>query len=564
MAFNTGRRYNRLPYTFVNLGEGGGATTTTFDNTARTSVTQEQSESRRFQQDHVLTFDKRFGDHSFNAIAGFTTVYTTGSFVNGTRTDTAVNIPNDPDFWYIGISNPNNPGSLGGGGSENSIAGAFGRVSYSYQGKYLLNATIRRDGSSKFAPENRWGTFGSVGAGWVVSDEKFFSRFSKALDYLKIRGAWGLTGNANGFADNLYKAGISNSSTAIFGDNIYTSIQAAYIPDPNLHWETVKGIDVGFDLRALRNRLNAEVTYYNRTTTDILTAVPLPNDTRSFFTNLGEITNKGVELNLGWSDKIGRDITYSVNGNFSYNKNVVNSIGDNTNFQITGNGGVNLTTTGQSIGYFYGYRQVGVYQSTADLLKQPALSNSLPGDVAYADINGDGIINSADRSYIGTPFPPYSYGGSISLGYKNFDLEIEGQGSAGNKIYTQRRTATFTVLNYEANRLNAWTAPGTSNIEPIMDNTRGNNFLMSTYYLEPGDYFRLRTIQLGYTLGKNIMSRVKLQQARIYISGQNIKSWTKVTGYSPEPQIGSILGGGADNGAYPVPATYTFGINLTF
>ena len=183
-------------------------------------------------------------------------------------------MPDDPDFWYLGIINVNNPLSNGGGGTENSIVGTFARISYAYKNKYLLNATIRRDGSSKFAPENRWGTFGSVGAGWVVSDEDFLNNM-KWIDYLKLRGAWGLTGNANGFADNLYRPGVQNASTAIFGDNIYSSIQAAYIPDPNLHWETVKGIDVGFDLRTLNNRLNTEITFYNRTTTDLLTPVTL-------------------------------------------------------------------------------------------------------------------------------------------------------------------------------------------------------------------------------------------------------------------------------------------------
>lgn len=564
LSYSASRGYNALPFSFINLGEGAAQTTTTFDNSARTSVNQSQSESRRFQQDHTLTFDKRLGNgHSLNALAGFTTIYSYGSSVNGSRTDTSVNIPNDPDFWYLNIANSNNPGSYGGGGSENSIVGAFGRVSYSYLGKYLLNATLRRDGSSKFAPDNRWGTFGSIGAGWVVSDENFFANV-KGINFLKIRGAWGLTGNANGFADNLWRPGISNASTAVFGNNVYTSIQAAYIPDPNLHWETVRGIDVGFDVKALNNRLNAEVTYYNRTTTDILTAVSLPNETRSYFTNLGKIENKGIEISTGWNDKLGKELTYGVTANFSYNKNVVNSIGDKINFQLIGNGGANLTTTGQSIGYFYGYTQVGVYQSTADLAKQPALSNSLPGDVAYADINGDGVITTADRGYLGTPFPPYSFGGTISLGYKGFDFEIEGQGVAGNKIYTQRRTATFAVLNYEKNRLNAWTGPGTSNIEPILDNTRGNNFLVSTYYLEPGDYFRIRTFQIGYTFAKSMLSNLGIQKARVYISGQNIKSWSQVTGYSPEAQIGSILGGGADNGAYPVPAIYSFGLNLTF
>lgn len=564
LGFNTARNYTQLPFSFINLGEGGAPTTTTFDNSARTSVTQEQSESKRFQQDHTLTFDKKLGDgHSLNAVVGLTTIYSNSSFVNGTRRDTTVNVPDDPDFWYLGIVNPNNPNSNGGGGSESGIVGTFARASYSYRGRYLLNATIRRDGSSKFAPENRWGTFGSIGAGWVLSDEQFFDNI-KGIDFLKIRAAWGLTGNANGFADNLYKPGVQNASTAIFGDNVYTSIQAAYIPDPNLHWETVKGIDIGFDLRALGNRFNTEVTFYNRTTTDILTAVTLPNETRSYFTNLGKITNKGIEVNAGWADNLGKDLTYRVGANFSFNENVVNSIGDNFNFSIIGNGGANLTTTGESIGYFYGYTQVGVYQSTADLTKQAAFTNSLPGDVAYADRNGDGVLTPADRGYIGTPFPPYSYGANISLGYKGFDFEIEGQGAAGHKIYTQRRTSTFAVLNYETNRLNAWTTPGSTNIEPILDNTRGNNFLMSTHYLEPGDFFRLRTMQLGYTFKKELLSKAGIQKARIYISGQNIKTWSKVTGYSPEPLIGSILGGGADNGAYPVPAIYSVGINLTF
>ncbi len=564
MSFSATRNYSQLPYAFINLGENGTATTTTIDNSVRTSVTQEQTESQRYQQDHTLTFDKRLGKgHTINAVAGFTTIYNRSSFVNGNRRDTSINIPDDPDFWYLGIVNANNPTTNGGGGSESSIVGSFARVGYTYMGKYLLNATIRRDGSSKFAPQNRWGTFGSIGAGWVVSDENFFKSV-KQINFLKLRAAWGLTGNADGFADNLYRPGIQNASTAIFGDNIYSSIQAAYIPDPNLHWETVQGLDIGVDVRLLDDKLNAEITYYNRTTSDILTAVTLPNETRSYFTNLGKITNKGIEISSGWNDKIGKDITYRIGANFSYNKNVVNSIGDNFNFSIIGNGGANLTTTGRSIGYFYGYKQVGIYQSTADMGKQASFVNSLPGDIAYADINGDGVITPLDRGYIGTPFPPYSFGGSFNIAYKGFDLEVEGQGAAGHSIYTQRRTSTFAVLNYEANRLNAWTTPGSTNIEPIMDNTRANNFLMSTYYLEPGDYFRIRTLQLGYTFDKNLLSKYGVKQARFYVSGQNIKTWSQVTGYSPEPLIGSIIGGGADNGAYPVPAVYSVGLNLTF
>ena len=243
---------------------------------------------------------------------------------------------------------------------------------------------------------------------------------------------------------------------------------------------------------------------------------------------------------------------------------IINSLGNLSNFQIFGNGTVNLTESGQSIGYFYGYKQVGIYQSTADLSKQPSLSNSLPGDVAYADINGDGIISPLDRTYLGTPFPPYSYGLSVNFGYKGFDATIEGQGVAGNKIYTQRRTSNFAILNYETNRLNAWTTPGSSNVEPILDNSRGNNLLFSSYFLEPGDYFRLRNVQLGYTFNKTMMNKIGVQALRLFISGQNVKTWSKVTGYSPEAPIGDILGGGADNGIYPVPAIYSFGLNVTF
>ena len=564
LAFSTNRSYSPLANTVINLGEGAAPTTIFRDNTVRTSVSQAQSESRRFQQDHTLTYNKKLGNgHNITGLAGFTSIYNYGSSINGNRRDTSVNIPNDPNYWYLNISPVSMPGTYGGGGSESSVVGGFARVSYNYNGKYLVNATIRRDGTSKFAPENRWGTFGSVGVGWVATDEDFFENI-KAINFLKFRGAWGTTGNSNGFADFLWKPGLNNASTAVFGENVYTSVQAAYLVDPDLKWEVVNGLDLGFDLRTLDNRLSLGFTLYNRTTKDILTSTSLPNESRLLFTNLGEISNKGVEITLGWEDQIGKDFSYSISTNFSYNQNRVESIGDDFDFTIFGNGGVNRTISGNSIGHFFGYTQTGIYQTTADLAKTPAFSTSRPGDISYADINGDGVIDQNDRGYLGTPFPPYSFGGALNLTYKAFDFLLEGQGVAGNKIYTQRRNQNFAVLNYESNRLNAWTGPGTTNIEPILDNTRGNNYLFSTYFLEPGDYFRIRTLQLGYNFTRQALSKVGIRQARVFISGQNIKTWSLATGYTPEPQIGSILGGGADNGIYPVPAVYTFGLNLTF
>ncbi|MFT3677880.1 MAG: TonB-dependent receptor [Chitinophagaceae bacterium] len=565
LGFNNSRSYSPLPYSYINLGEGVSATDTTRDPTARTSVSQSQSEFRKFQQDHTLTFNKRINkDHDVTAMVGFSTLYTGSSSVGGNRRDTALNIPNDPSFWYLNIVNQNNPLSNSGSGGEESFMSAFGRVNYAYQGRYLLNASLRRDGSSKFAPKNRWGTFGSIGVGWVISDEEFFKKFH-GIDFLKLRGAWGTVGSGLGLPANLYLPGLTTANVGVFGDNVYGSVAPAYVPDPNLHWEVVRGLDVGLDVRALRNRLSAEITFYDRTTKDILTTLTLPGTAGNYDyrTNLGTITNRGIELTLGWSDKIGRDFSYRLSGNLSYNKNRVESIGDNINFQILGNAGVNRTVTGESIGYFYGYRQIGIYQVVADFDKMPSFINSLPGDIAFEDVNGDGKISSTDRTNLGTPFPLYNFGFNLALEYKGFDAIIEGQGVAGNMVYTQRRTATFAVLNYEANRLKAWTAAGTSNVEPILDNTRPNNFLFSSYFLEPGDYFRIRTLQIGYNFPKRILGKT-VNQLRVYVSGQNIATFSKTTGYTPEVSLSNPISSGADNGTYPVPAIYSFGVNVTF
>ncbi|RYF25366.1 MAG: TonB-dependent receptor [Flavobacteriales bacterium] len=562
-GFSTGRGYSRPPFSFYNIAEVG-QDDIVRDNQFRSTISQSQSESHRYQQDHTLTYQKTLeGGHNITALAGFTSLRFASSNVSGSRTDSTLVVPGDPNLWYLGVINQNNVLANAGGGSEESNLGAFARVSYTYKDRYLFNGTIRRDGSSRFSPDNRWGTFGSVGLGWVATEEDFFKENIKGIDYLKLRASWGRLGNSNGVSPNLYQQGLSNGSVAIFGENVFTAIQNAYIPDPNLRFEVVQGLDLGLDLRALNSRLNAELNFYDKTTDGILTSFPLLAGQLPFFTNLGKINNKGIEISMGWTDKIG-DLSYNLSGNFSYNKNRVESLGNTTEFQITGNSGINLTNTGQSIGYFFGYKQKGIYQSIAELESQPKFDTSLPGDIMYEDINGDGVISPLDRTYLGTPFPPYSFGLSLSLGYKGFDALIEGQGVAGNEIYTQRRTANFAPLNYESNRLNAWTGPGTSNVEPILDNSRGNNYQFSTHYLEPGDYFRLRTVQIGYTFGQKLMSKLGGQKLRVYLSGQNIVTWTKATGYTPEAQIGSILGGGADNGVYPVPAVYSFGLNLTF
>lgn len=565
LGFSNGRSYNPLPFHYLNIHEDGtpGADTSYAVN-PHTSVSQAQSTYKTFQQDHTLTFDKTLaGGHHLTVLAGFSTLYHYSEYINGNRTDTSLNIPNDPRFWYLSIAQASNPGGFDGGAGEDASTSFLGRVNYSYKGRYLLNVSFRRDGTSKFSPSHQWGNFGSVGAGWVVTDEKFLQDV-QWLDFLKLKASWGTVGNGLNIGNYLSYPGLNSSGVGIFGNNVYTSVAAAYVPDPNLHWEVVEGKDAGFEARLLKNRLNVDVDFYDRKTHDILTALTLPgaSGNTTYFTNLGTIDNKGIEVTLGWHDKIGKDFTYSINGNFSVNKNNVESIGDNINFQITN--GVNLTQSGYSIGYFYGYKQLGIYQNTAQIDKSPHLASAAPGDIMFEDVNKDGKIDQNDRTNLGTPFPKYNFGGSITMAYKGFDLLVETQGVAGNKIYVARRTATFATLNYEVNRLNAWTGAGSTNIEPILDNTRSNNFLFSNYWLEPGDYFRLRNIQLGYTFntGRNPNSPIKM--LRLYVNAQNVATFTHATGYSPEVPISSPTTAGADNGVYPVPAIYSFGVNLTF
>lgn len=563
MSFNDSRGYTALPYHYINLGEGAVVTDTSYDRLAHTSVSQEKNNYRAFQQDHTLTFDKTFGDHHLTVLAGFSTLYNYHEFIRGSRTDTSLNIPDDPTLWYIGVSQQSNPGTFDGGADEYASMSYLGRVNYTYKNRYLLNVSYRRDGSSKFAGSHQWGNFGSVGAGWVMTDESFLRDVSW-LNFLKLKASWGTVGNGLYFQNYVPYPILEQSNVGIFGDHIYPSVTAPYIPDPNLHWEVVKGTDAGFEARLLKNRLSVDVDFYDRKTSDILTDITILNDNRPYRTNLGTIDNKGIEVSLGWSDKIGKDFRYSINGNFSYNKNNVVSIGNAFNFQIFSNG-VNMTQTGYSIGYFYGYQQIGIYQNTAQIDKTPHLASAAPGDIMFKDVNGDGKIDQNDRTYLGSPFPKVNFGGSINLAYKGFDLTVDVQGVTGNKVYVQRRTATFATVNYEANRLNAWTGAGSTNVEPILDNTRSNNFLFSNYWLEPGDYFRLRTLQLGYTFNVNTTLRnTGIKAFRLYVNAQNVATFSHTTGYSPEVPISSPTTGGIDNGIYPVPAIYSFGVNLTF
>lgn len=562
-SFDEARSYTPLPFKMIYLGEGEAETEIYENKLAKTAVSHSKNFYKNTQQDHYLTYEQEFNDkHRITAMAGFSTTYRYNNNISGNRSDTTLVVPNDPSIWYLNIISPNNPGSYGSGANESSTVSFMGRVNYAYKNKYLLNATFRRDGSSKFAPGNQWGNFGSVGLGWIMSEEAFMKKLD-FISFLKLKASWGTVGNGLNIGNYLAYPSLSTGGVAIFGNNIYSSVYPSYIPDPNLHWETVEGRDIGLESQFLNNRLRFTFELYNRKTHDILTRVTLPGvaGSSSYFTNLGTIGNKGVEILLGWNDKIGEDFYYSVSGNLSYNKNEVKSIGDNIDFEIFSD--PNMTRSGYSIGYFYGYKKEGIFQTQEEVDASIQKGMAKPGDIKYADADGDEEFTPSDRTYLGTPFPKYNYGISLSCGYKGFEFSIDGQGVSGNHIYVQRRNYLYAVTNYEVNHLKAWTGPGTSNTEPILDITRSNNYLFSEHWLERGDYFRIKNVQFSYTFKKEMLQKLGVQKLMLYVNGQNLKTFTKATGYTPEVGIASTTGG-RDNGIYPSPTVYTFGLNLTF
>lgn len=530
-----------------------------------TAVSQGQTNYTTWQSDQTLTWTKNTGLLSATLLAGMTAQYKGNTYLGGSRQGIATDIPDDPIFWYLNIGTTNINEHNYGGGEEQAFISYLFRANLAFADKYLLNLSFRRDGTSKFSPTHKWGNFPSVGAGWIMSEENFFSGIKDIINFLKIKASWGRLGNDK-IGNYLYYPVLNTGVSAVFGENIYQAVVPAYSPDENIHWEVMEGSDAGIELSAWKGQLRIEGNYYHRKTSDILVSLETPGaaGVGSKLTNAGTILNKGIELSLLWRQQINKDWQISLGANLTTIHNEVLSIGDNIGYTIIQ--GPSITTVGQPIGEFYGYVQEGIFQNQEEInsyAKYKLSGKPKPGDIKYKDINGDSIIDSKDRTYIGSPTPNLTYGASISVGYKNLELSADIQGVKGNYVYRQWATATFASLNYPANRMDRWRGEGTSNLEPILDNTRANNFLTSTYWLDKADYFRIRNVSLTYNLNNEFFKNTGIKGGKIFITVQNLKTFTKAKGYSPEVG-GSPVSYGVDNGTYPVPAVYTLGLNLNF
>ena len=536
--------------------------------TGKTEVSQMKQTETKVQSDYLLTYANSFdnGNHNLTATVGFTTYYNSLSSLDGARKQgVGLVIPDDPNKWFVSIGDAATA-TNGSTQWERSTVSVLARVIYNYKGKYLFNGSYRRDGSSAFSyTGNEWQNFFSLGGGWIMSEEKFMKNI-KWLDMLKLKASYGTLGNQN--LDKAYPAQplLTNAYSAVFGSPsiIYPGYQLAYLPNPNLRWEKVEAWEAGFESTMLRNRLRFEAVYYAKNTKDLLAEVPGISGTVPGIGNLGQIQNRGVELAASWRDQIG-DWGYSVSANLTTIKNEVKSLVQDGYSIIAGDKQQSYTMAGYPIGYFYGYKVAGVYQSPEDIANSPknTLATVTPGDLKFADVNGDGEITSADRTMIGNPTPDVTYGFSLGVSYKNWSLDVDMMGQGGNQIFRTWDNYNFAQFNYLEQRMDRWHGVGTSNSQPLLDTKHSINYLNSDYYIENGSFFRIRNVQLAYTFDKALISKVRLQALKVYMNIQNLKTWKHNTGYTPELG-GSAISFGSDNGSYPVPAIYTFGINLTF
>ena len=556
-----------------------------------TRVTEDDKTWRKFQQDYVLTLKRNFGDHGVTATAGFTTYYF-GNFNRYGRSSqangpTALPIPDDERFWYItnGFQDPSTT-SASSDQSENSTVSYLARVLYNYKNKYFLNGSFRDDASSRLPEANRHQQFWAVGAAWDISKEDFMQN-QRIFDFLKLKGSVGVLGNQSAsrldgtVLDYPFYPRLNTGSNAVFGTNVYTAADPEYIPNPDLKWETVQAWELGVELNAFQNRLHFEANYYSKKTENLMTYVDrFALGLKNKLVNGGSLKNWGEEFSATWHQDFTRDLRLDVAGNITFMDNEMLSLAEDIptgvlsrTFQNNGSA-ESRTQAGHPIGSFYGYVVEGIYQSYAEILASPVASSVgayAPGDFKFKDINGpdgkgpDGRITTDDRTFIGNPTPDFMYGVSVNLSYKGLNLSIDGNGVYGNEVFRTWGSleSPFQRVNYSGDKINRWHGPGTSNWVPIVSQEHRFNYNGSTYNIEDGSYFRIRNIQLGYNFDKNLVSRWKIRDLRVFVNVQNAQTWKNNYGYTAEFG-GDATAFGYDNAGGAIPMTTTFGLNVTF
>jgi TonB-linked SusC/RagA family outer membrane protein len=539
-------------------------------NTDKTTVYKSVERYFNWQWENTLSYSKKIKDHNLSALVGTSAKEDNAENLNGFNADVPIT---DPDNVYLNMAT-DSAWRAYGGASSYALFSMFGRVTYDYKSRYAFTGIIRRDGSSNFGPNNRFGWFPSVGVSWMLTEENFMPKLGP-VDFLKLRASWGINGNDRiGYYQ--YVSTIDKSRGYIFGGGSQTGASPSYIENADVKWEESEQIDVALDAGLFDNRLTATVDYYVKNTKDLLETIEIPGYVGNSppVANVGSVQNKGVEMSVNWRHYL-KKLHYYAGVNAAYNKNKMTKIGNEQGYLWGASwaiaGPVERCEEGMPISYFYGYKTDGIFQNEAEVWQHygsnglPLQPNAKPGDVRFVDVNGDNKIDEKDRTYIGNPTPEWTLGINGGIDYMNFDLSFLFTGAFGHQIFNGAQRQDLLYTNRPVSALGRWTGEGTSNEIPRYTWTDiNNNYRVSDLYIENGDYLRLKNIQIGYTLPKKFLEKIKCGAWRFYVSAENLVT---ITGYSgADPEIGAIssLDIGIDRGIYPAAVTFRFGTSISF
>lgn len=544
------------------------------------------SEGRVFEQNliwnNLLNYSQTFGKHRVSGLLGMEAIQNKANYLGASANNF---FRTDPLFRYLDNSVVEDISNVGISGVETewALLSYFAQVGYTFDNRYVINAAVRRDGSSRFGRDNRYGVFPSVSVAWNVSNEPFFAN-ADFISSLKLRASWGQLGNQEIGVYPYSSLVATGQRVYVFGDQIVIGAKVVETGNQNIKWETTTQVDFGLEFSLFKDRLSFIADYYEKKSSDILVRVPIPQAGGAQnppFVNAGEVENKGLELAVIYKNSIG-DFQYSINANIATIRNEVLSLADSEpilgGFGLS-DGPITRTEPGYPIGSFFLYKMEGIFQSQEEIDASPFQSvDTRPGDVKFADINGDNVIDDKDRAHLGNPFPDFNYGVQANFAYKNFDLSILGQGVQGNDVYFLYGNFAYETQSRGFNSyreiLNRWTPTNTNtDIPKVSVDDRNGNRRVSTRFLEDGSYFRIRNITLGYNF-KELIKTNAIGGLRVYLSVQNAFTFTKYPGLDPEIQantndtrgfnVSSDLAVGIDWGTVPAPRIYTAGVRLDF
>ncbi|MES2576662.1 MAG: TonB-dependent receptor [Bacteroidota bacterium] len=542
----------------------------------RSSVSQSAINDNDYSFDLFGTYTKKIGNHNVVATVGNTIFKQYGNGLFATGFDVPYNSWEFADIALTkGISETVPNGSYN---YDERRLSYFARAQYDYKGKYLFSAMIRRDASTKFGPGNKVGYFPSFTAGWVISDEGFFGE-DKLINFMKLRGSYGTLGNDQ-IPNNGYVSQLSGEATYVFDDVLVNGLATGQIPNPNLKWEEARKFDVGLDLKLIQNKVSIVADYFIDTRADLLipfipvsgingTAAP---GAGSPTINAGTVRNSGLEFAIDYKNKFSENFSMSVGYNVTFLKNEVLAVNNGIGYIEGGSFGVGQQApsrmeVGQPIGYFYGYKTDGIFQNQSEVDAHPSQlslgADASPGDLRFVDVNGDGILNSSDRTNIGDPIPEATMGFNLQMNYKNFDFAVYTFASVGNDMVRnyERNLTDVNRLNYVLDR---WTGEGSTNTTPRVTTSATGNSTFSSYFVEDASYLRIQNMQLGYSINSKFSEKAGITKLRLYAGVNNLYTFTKYKGFDPGASNGAPIGGGIDYGFYPIPRTYLLGLNINF